>query len=112
GTGRVRVEAYFLSLAREPAKTSPLPLMLTGGVVRLPPAEELLSCGIDLVGMGTALALDPDLPKRWHRDAGAEIVLSPVRIEDKAVASAASTARVRQQLRHRLARPSTPTTGP
>ncbi|WP_425298407.1 hypothetical protein [Nocardia abscessus] len=35
-------EAYFLSLAEELATTSPLPLMLTGGVVRLPVAEEIL----------------------------------------------------------------------
>ncbi|MGK8491622.1 NADH:flavin oxidoreductase/NADH oxidase family protein [Nocardia asiatica] len=92
-------EAYFLALAEELATNSPLPLMLTGGVVRLPVAEEILAGGIDLVGMGSALAVDPDLPNRWRQDPGAKVELAPVRIEDKAVASAASMARVRQQLR-------------
>ncbi|MEV6253269.1 NADH:flavin oxidoreductase/NADH oxidase family protein [Nocardia sp. NPDC051911] len=102
-------EAYFLSLAEELAATSPLPLMLTGGVLRRPVAEEVLAGGIDLVGMGSALAVDPDLPNRWRRDADAKVELAPVEIKDKAVASAASMARVRQQLRRlgagRRARP-------
>ncbi|WP_051021245.1 NADH:flavin oxidoreductase/NADH oxidase family protein [Nocardia araoensis] len=100
GDQRTRArEAYFLSLAEELAKSSPLPLMLTGGVVRRPVAEEILAGGIDLVGMGSALAVDPDLPNRWRQDPGAKVELSPVKIEDKAVASAAGMARVRQQLR-------------
>ncbi|MGW4367270.1 NADH:flavin oxidoreductase/NADH oxidase family protein [Nocardia takedensis] len=92
-------EAYFLSLAEELAATSPLPLVLTGGVVRLPVAEEILAGGIDLVGMGSALAVDPDLPNRWRTDADAKVTLEPIRIRDKAVASAAGMARVRRQLR-------------
>lgn len=92
-------EAYFLTLAEELAATSALPLMLTGGVVRRPVAEEVLAGGIDLVGMGSALAVDPDLPNTWRHDAEAAVALAPVRIADKAVASAASMARVRQQLR-------------
>ncbi|MFJ2758005.1 NADH:flavin oxidoreductase/NADH oxidase family protein [Nocardioides sp. NPDC087217] len=92
-------EAYFLTLAEELARTSPLPLMLTGGIVRRPVAEEVLAGGVDLVGMGSALAVDPDLPNTWRHDAEARVDLAPVRIEDKAVASAASMARVRQQLR-------------
>ncbi|MGI5218936.1 hypothetical protein [Nocardia sp. CA-290969] len=36
-------EAYFLPLAEELATNSPLPLMLTGGIVRLPVAEEILT---------------------------------------------------------------------
>ncbi|WP_377321025.1 NADH:flavin oxidoreductase/NADH oxidase family protein [Pimelobacter simplex] len=94
-------EAYFLTLAEELAATSPLPLMLTGGIVRRPVAEEVLAGGIDLVGMGTALAVDPDLPARWRTEAGAgaQVRLAPVRIKDKAVASTAGMARVRFQLR-------------
>ncbi|KAB2812083.1 NADH:flavin oxidoreductase/NADH oxidase family protein [Pimelobacter simplex] len=94
-------EAYFLTLAEELAATSPLPLMLTGGIVRRPVAEEVLAGGIDLVGMGTALAVDPDLPARWRTEAGADaqVRLAPVRIKDKAVASTAGMARVRFQLR-------------
>ncbi|MGV9413580.1 NADH:flavin oxidoreductase/NADH oxidase family protein [Nocardia sp. NPDC003693] len=100
GDERTRArEAYFLGLAEDLAVSSPLPLMLTGGVVRLPVAEEIRSGGIDLVGMGSALALDPELPNRWRHDPAAAVVIAPVRMRDKAVASAASMARVRQQLR-------------
>ncbi len=76
-----------------------MPLMLTGGVVRRPVAEQVLASGVDLVGMGSALAIDPDLPNRWRLDAAASVELAPVTIKDKAIASAASMARVRQQLR-------------
>ncbi len=92
-------EAYFLTLAEELAATSALPLMLTGGIARRAVAEEVLASGIDVVGMGSALAVDPDLPNAWRHDAGASVELAPVRIADKAVASAASMARVRRQLR-------------
>ncbi|WP_229118061.1 beta/alpha barrel domain-containing protein [Enemella evansiae] len=92
-------EAYFLSLAEELATSSPVPLMVTGGIVRLRVAEEVLASGIDLVGMGSALGVDPDLPNTWRRDPDAKVVLAPVRFKDKAIASAASMARVRQQLR-------------
>jgi 2,4-dienoyl-CoA reductase-like NADH-dependent reductase (Old Yellow Enzyme family) len=92
-------EAYFLTLAEELARTSPLSLMLTGGIVRRPVAEEVLAGGVDLIGMGTALAVDPDLPAKWRTDAEAKVELKPVRLKDKAIASAASMARVRYQLR-------------
>ncbi|TSE00083.1 NADH:flavin oxidoreductase/NADH oxidase family protein [Skermania sp. ID1734] len=92
-------EAYFLELAAELAQSSPLPLLLTGGIARRPIAAEVLESGIDLVGMGTALAVDPELPNKWRDSGDAVVQLAPVRIDDKAVASAASMARVRQQLR-------------
>ncbi|MFE3170327.1 NADH:flavin oxidoreductase/NADH oxidase family protein [Amycolatopsis sp. NPDC059090] len=92
-------EAYFLTLAEELARTSPLPLMLTGGIVRRSVAEQVLAGGIDLAGMGTALAVDPDLPKKWLHGEDAAVELEPVAIKDKALASAAGMARVRRQLR-------------
>ncbi|MFJ7622360.1 NADH:flavin oxidoreductase/NADH oxidase family protein [Rhodococcus erythropolis] len=106
-------EAYFLTLAEELAKASPVPLMLTGGVVRRPVAEQALAGGVDFVGLGSALAIDPDLPNRWQVDSTAAVELLPVTIKDKAVASAASMARVRQQLR-RLGKgkPARPTANP
>ncbi|ONF72446.1 NADH:flavin oxidoreductase/NADH oxidase family protein [Amycolatopsis keratiniphila] len=100
GDDRTRArEAYFLSLAEQLVRTSSLPLMLTGGVVRRRVAEEVLASGVELVGMGTALAVDPALPAKWRHDGDAAVELAPVRIGDKAVASAASMARVRRQLR-------------
>lgn len=92
-------EAYFLTLAEDLARTSPLPLMVTGGITRRPVADEVLAGGVDLVGIGTALAVDPDLPAKWRDGVDASVTLKPVGIRDKAVASAAGMARVRRQLR-------------
>jgi hypothetical protein len=57
--------------------------------------------------MGTALAVTPDLPHRWAGHAEADRALRPVTWSDKALASAASMALVRHQLR-RLAHGRTP----
>ncbi|MFF3071208.1 NADH:flavin oxidoreductase/NADH oxidase family protein [Kitasatospora sp. NPDC057904] len=100
-------EAYFLDLAADLVRTSPLPLMLTGGITRRDTAEQALADGIDAIGMGTALAVTPDLPRRWADRAEADRALRPVTWSDKALASAASMALVRHQLR-RLAHGRTP----
>src|SRR6202035_4802497 len=86
-------EAYFLELAAELAKSSPLPLMLTGGITRRQTAEEVLAGGVALVGMGTAIAVTPDLAKRWRagRKRG--------RCRERTLAPAASMALVRPQMR-------------
>ncbi|WP_333763835.1 NADH:flavin oxidoreductase/NADH oxidase family protein [Streptomyces sp. IBSBF 2390] len=101
-------EAYFLDLARDLVKTSPLPLMLTGGITRRGTAERVLDGGVAIVGMGTALAVTPDLPDRWRRDREADERLRPVTWSDKVLASAAGMAQVRHQMR-RIARGSRPT---
>jgi 2,4-dienoyl-CoA reductase-like NADH-dependent reductase (Old Yellow Enzyme family) len=103
-------EAYFLDLAAELAKTSPLPLMLTGGITGRETAEQVLASGVAVLGMGTALAVTPDLPKRWVAGAEATGRLRPVAWSDKTLASAASMALVRQQLR-RMARGADPAIG-
>jgi 2,4-dienoyl-CoA reductase-like NADH-dependent reductase (Old Yellow Enzyme family) len=92
-------EAYFLELAAELAKTSPIPLMLTGGITRQDTANTVLAGGIDIVGMGTAIAVTPDLPNRWSRGEEATRQLTPVTWSDKTLASAASMALVRYQMR-------------
>ena len=92
-------EAYFLELAAELAKTSPIPLMLTGGITRQDTANTVLANGIDIVGMGTAIAVTPDLPNRWSRGEEATRRLKPVTWSDKTLASAASMALVRYQMR-------------
>jgi 2,4-dienoyl-CoA reductase-like NADH-dependent reductase (Old Yellow Enzyme family) len=92
-------EAYFLELAAELAKSSPLPLMLTGGITRRETAEQVLASGIELVGMATAVALTPDLPNRWQAGHEAAERLKPVGWSDKTLASAASMALVRHQMR-------------
>jgi hypothetical protein len=81
--------------------------MLTGGITRRDTAEKVLGSGVALVGMGTALALTPNLPDRWRHDREADRQLRPVTWSDKALASAASMAQVRHQLR-RIAHGSRP----
>jgi 2,4-dienoyl-CoA reductase-like NADH-dependent reductase (Old Yellow Enzyme family) len=103
-------EAHFLELAAELAKTSPLPLMLTGGISRRDTAEQVLASGVAVVGMGTALAVTPDLPSRWRDGTEAAGQLRPVTWSDKMLASAASMALVRHQLR-RMARGGDPALG-
>ncbi|GHB51995.1 FMN oxidoreductase [Streptomyces viridiviolaceus] len=103
-------EAYFLDLAKDLVKTSPLPLMLTGGITQRVTAERVLDSGVAVIGMGTALAVTPDLPDRWHQGREADRHMRPVNWSDKALASAASMAQVRHQMR-RLARGSNPRPG-
>src|SRR5258707_4098457 len=70
-------EAYFLDLARDLVTTSPLPLMLTGGITRREIAEKVLAGGVALIGIGTALALTPDLPDRWREGRETDVQLRP-----------------------------------
>ena len=101
-------EAYFLELATELAKTSPLPLMLTGGIARRDIAEKVLTNKVAVIGMGTAIAVTPDLPNRWRYDLEATGTLKPVTWSDKSLASVAGMALVRYQMR-RMARGLDPT---
>ncbi|MFE1953348.1 NADH:flavin oxidoreductase/NADH oxidase family protein [Streptomyces sp. NPDC059524] len=96
-------EAYFLDLAQDLVETSPIPLMLTGGITRRDTAERVIGSGVAVVGMGTALAVTPDLPARWRDGREAESRMEPVTWSDKALASAASMAKVRHAMR-RVAR--------
>lgn len=101
-------EAYFLALAAELAQTSPLALMLTGGITRRETAERALADGVAVVGVGTAMAVTPDLPDRWAAGLEATARLAPVRWRDKTLASAASMSLVRHQMR-RITRGADPT---
>ena len=100
-------EAYFLDLATELAATSPLPLMLTGGISQCDTAEKVLAGGVAVVGMATALAVTPDLPNRWLTGEEVSRRLRPITWSDKTLASAAGMALVRHQL-HRIARGKNP----
>jgi hypothetical protein len=103
-------EAYFLDLATDLVEASPVPLMLTGGITRRDTAENVLANGIAVVGMGTALAVTPDLPDRWREGREADGQLRPVTWPDKTLASAAGMALVRHQMR-RIARGLDPALG-
>jgi 2,4-dienoyl-CoA reductase-like NADH-dependent reductase (Old Yellow Enzyme family) len=107
--GSVAREAYFLELAAQLARTSPLPLMLTGGIMRRETAEAVLASGVALVGMGTAIAVTPDLPHHWREGVEANRQLKPVTWSDKTLASSATMSLVRHQM-HRITRGAEPTT--
>lgn len=87
-------QAYFLDVAPRLLARATMPTMLTGGIVRRSMAEEVLASGVDLVGIGTALALRPDLPSRWSdADDG------PSDADIEAVAAGATQPVVRWMLR-------------
>ncbi|MFD9701667.1 NADH:flavin oxidoreductase/NADH oxidase family protein [Lentzea sp. NPDC059081] len=91
-------EAYFLDAAASILDGAALPIMITGGIRRRPVAHDALARGAAVVGMATALAVDPDLPRHWLRGDEADAGLTPVRLRDKALAAAATQAAVRCHL--------------
>lgn len=57
---------YFLDFARRARAKTSIPLMVTGGFKTLTQAEDAISDGTaDVVGLGRALVLDPELPSFW-----------------------------------------------
>lgn len=97
-------EAYFLEFAGEIAAVAKMPLMVTGGIRRLPVVEQVLASGVAMAGIATALAIEPNLPRRWQageRQVSAE--LAPIRWKHKALASLAYMATVKFQMQ-RLSR--------
>ncbi|CAD5109913.1 NADH:flavin oxidoreductase/NADH oxidase family protein [Zestomonas carbonaria] len=91
-------EAYFLEFAERIAAEARMPVMVTGGIRRRAVAERVLQGKVAMLGMATALALDPELPRRWQ--SGEEAGVEPIVVswKNKALASAATQAIVKQQL--------------
>ncbi|SDG21253.1 2,4-dienoyl-CoA reductase [Lentzea fradiae] len=87
-------EAYFLDAATPILATAKVPIMITGGVRRRTVAESALARGAAVVGVATALAVDPTLPVRWLLGEEAAAEVTPVRWRDKAIAAAATQATV------------------
>ena len=74
--------------------------MTTGGIRRLPVAKTVIESGIDLLGMGTALAFCPDLPNRWQSEPDLVAQVPSIQWKDKALVGLANMAVVK---RHYLA---------
>ena len=91
-------EAYFLDFAKDIAQVANMPIMTTGGVRRLAVAEEVLTHGIDVVGMGTALAMNPSLPNDWQNDEQLSAHDPAVRWKDKTLSAIATMAVIKRQL--------------
>jgi 2,4-dienoyl-CoA reductase (NADPH2) len=100
-------EAYFLEFARDIASTADMPIMVTGGIRRLAVAEQVLDSGIDMVGIGTALALNPNLPQEWKAGKASAPMLRKISWKNKVLASIAYMSMVKHQLR-RLSNGRTP----
>ncbi len=92
-------EAYFLEFAKDIATVARVPVMVTGGIRRLPVAEQVLASGIDVVGMATALAIDPSLPKAWREGPEHAPMLRAITWQNKVLASVGYMAMVKHQLR-------------
>ena len=91
-------EAYFLEFAERIGQVALMPIMVTGGVRRRAVAERVIERGVAMVGMATALAIEPGLPARWR--AGDDIAVPPVVVswKNRALAAAATQAVVKKQL--------------
>lgn len=92
-------EAYFVEFARGIRALAQMPVMVTGGIRRRPVAEQVVRSGVDMVGIGTALAIDPNLPRDWRAGKESAPALPPVRWKNKPLASLANMAAVKFQLR-------------
>ncbi|KAB0507614.1 NADH:flavin oxidoreductase/NADH oxidase family protein [Pseudomonas moorei] len=92
-------EAYFVEFARDIQTVANMPVMVTGGIRRLPIAESVVQGGVDMVGIGTALAIDPHLPRDWLLGKDNSPQLPPIKWKNKAIAALANMAVVKFQLR-------------
>ncbi|BDA78108.1 2,4-dienoyl-CoA reductase [Leptospira kobayashii] len=92
-------EAYFLEFAKEITKTSPIPIMITGGIKRKEIAEEVIASGVSLVGIATALALNPDLPNDWKNGKTNVNHLPMINWKSKPLVALANMAMVKYQLK-------------
>ena len=91
-------EAYFLEFANDIREVADMPVMVTGGIRRLPVAEQVVNSGVEMVGIATALAIDPDLPAAWKKGQQRAPELSPITWSNKPLASLAYMSVVKYQL--------------
>ncbi len=91
-------EAYFLSFAKEIAQHANIPIMTTGGINRLQVAQNVIDAGVDMIGMGRALAFNPNLPNLWKTEPKAQATLPIVNWKNKTMGSIATMAITKRQL--------------
>ena len=92
-------EAYFLEFAEQIAKQSSIPIMTTGGIKRLEVAEKVLANEVQLVGIASALAFNPQLPNLWQQQPDLVGQIPQVAWKDKTLSGLANMALVKRQLR-------------
>ena len=92
-------EAYFLEFAKDIVDVARMPLMVTGGIRRKAVAEQVINSGVAMVGIATALAIDPNLPRDWRAGKDTTAALPPITWNNKMLASLAYMAVVKFQMR-------------
>ena len=91
-------EAYFLEFASAMVQQAAMPLMVTGGIRRMEVAQAVLAQGVAVVGMATALAYHPTLPRDWKLGRSIDGSHPTVNWKDKTLAALATMAMVKRQL--------------
>ncbi|TKB43663.1 NADH:flavin oxidoreductase/NADH oxidase family protein [Thalassotalea mangrovi] len=91
-------EAYFLTFAQQLQKVAQMPLMVTGGISNYSTASKVLASKVDLVGMASALAIQPDLPLWWQSRTEFKPKLPKVKLKDKTMTALATMATIRRHL--------------
>src|SRR5258708_22037180 len=76
-----------------------MPVMVTGGIRRIGVVQQVLDSGVAVAGIGTALAIKPDLPNAWRRGEDPRSEIAPIGWKSKPLASLAGMAVVKFQLR-------------
>lgn len=92
-------EAYFLDFAQDIAKIARMPLMTTGGIRRRAVAEQVVVSGVAVVGLATAMAYAPTLPRDWQSGRNDNVELPRVGWKNKTLASGASMALTKAQMK-------------
>jgi 2,4-dienoyl-CoA reductase-like NADH-dependent reductase (Old Yellow Enzyme family) len=95
---RLAREAYFLEFAERIGEVARMPLMVTGGIRRKVVAQRVVSGSVSMVGLATALAIEPALPNQWQAGQDSEVQPIVVPWKNKALASLAAASVVKKQL--------------
>ena len=91
-------EAYFLEFAVDLLEQARMPLMVTGGISRRATAENVIAGGVAIAGMGTALAMTPNLPLKWREAEHVSPRPRQLGIKDKGLRALGTQAFVSRQM--------------
>ena len=75
-----------------------MPIMITGGIKRKSVADQVIAEGVDMVGIATALAIEPALVDKWRNGSHVTPELAAITWKNKPLASVANMAMVKYQL--------------
>jgi len=75
-TSTEKREMYFLKFARDIAVVAKMPIMVTGGVTQLVTAQDALADdSVQIIGIASAIAQNPNLPRDWKSGNNLDIEL-------------------------------------